>query len=137
MWRHEAFPRGTCDRLPRRRMKLALLVNMIAPTRIPLYSILSEQFDLLLLHGGQGANRDTWTDFEEALPLARVIRAWGTQIAREKKVDGEAFDIKFIHVTPGLVWHLLRFRPAAVISNEMGLRSVIALIYGTLFRKPV
>jgi glycosyltransferase involved in cell wall biosynthesis len=31
----------------------------------------------------------------------------------------------------------LRFQPDAVISNEMGFRTIMALAYGTLFRKPV
>jgi len=119
------------------KVRLALLLNMIAPSRIPIYSTLSRQFDLLLLHGGQEANRDTWTDFAGKLPDARVVRAWGMQFPIQKKLDGQAFDIKFIHVTPGLIWHLLRFRPSAIISNEMGIRSMIALAYGTLFRIPV
>lgn len=119
------------------RIKLALLTNMIAPYRLPLYSILADQFDLLILHGGKEANRDSWNGLEEALPKARVVRAWGWQIRYAKKIGGEIFDEKFIHITPGLFWHLLRFRPDAIISTEMGLRSMIALAYGTVFRKPV
>jgi len=120
-----------------RKPKLALLLNMIAPARVRLYSILAEHFDLLVLHGGTEANRDSWSGFEAALPNARVLRAWGWQIRREKKVDGEVFDEKFIHVTPGFTWHLLRFRPNAVITNEVGFRTIVALLYGTVFRKPV
>jgi glycosyltransferase involved in cell wall biosynthesis len=120
-----------------RKKKLALLTNMIAPYRLPLYSVLADQFDLLLLHGGKEANRDSWSSFEEALPKARVVRAWGWQIRYAKKVNGEVFDEKFIHITPGFLWHLLRFQPDAIISCEMGFRSMIALAYGTAFRKPV
>jgi glycosyltransferase involved in cell wall biosynthesis len=120
-----------------RKIKLALLTNMIAPYRLPLYSILADQFDLLLLHGGMEANRDSWGDLEGALPNAKVERAWGWQIRQEKKVNGEAFDERFIHVTPGFLWHLLRFQPDAIITSEMGFRSMLALAYGTVFRKPV
>jgi glycosyltransferase involved in cell wall biosynthesis len=120
-----------------RKIKLALLTNMIAPYRLPIYSILADQFDLLLLHGGKEANRDSWGNLEGALPNATIERAWGWQIRREKKVNGEAFDEKFIHVTPGFLWHLLRFRPDAIITSEMGFRSMLALAYGTVFRKPV
>lgn len=35
------------------------------------------------------------------------------------------------------MWHLLSFRPDAVISVEMGFRSMIVLTYGTVFRRPV
>jgi glycosyltransferase involved in cell wall biosynthesis len=117
--------------------KLALLLNIIAPARIRLYSVLAHHFDLLILHGGTEANRDSWQGLEKAIPNARVVRAWGWQLHHAKKVAGEVFDEKFIHVTPGFAWHLLRFRPEAVISNEMGLRTLSALAYGTLFRKPV
>jgi glycosyltransferase involved in cell wall biosynthesis len=120
-----------------RKIKLALLMNMIAPYRLPLFASLADQFDLLLLHGGKEANRDSWNGLEGALPKARVVRAWGWRIQYTKKVNGEVFDEKFMHITPGILWHLLRFRPDAIISNEMGFRSVIALTYATLFRKPI
>lgn len=119
------------------RIKVALLTNMIAPYRLPLYSVLADQFDLLILHGGKEANRDSWSRLEEALPNARVVRAWGWQIRYARRISGEVFDEKFIHITPGLFWHLLRFQPDAIISTEMGLRSIIALAYGTVFRKPI
>lgn len=124
-------------RAPRGKNKLALLTNMIAPYRLPLYSVLANQFDLLLLHGGKEANRDSWSNFEECLPNARVVRAWGWQFRHAKKLNGQVFDEKFIHITPGFVWHLLCFRPDAVISTEMGFRSMIGLAYGALFHKPV
>lgn len=122
---------------PNRKIKLALLTNMIAPYRLPLLSLLADQFDLLVLHGGKEANRDSWNDFEEALPKAKVVRAQGWQIRYTKKVNGEVFDEKFMHIMPGVLWHLLRFRPDAIISNEMGFRSAMALTYATVFRKPV
>ena len=99
--------------------------------------MLADHFDLLILHGGKEANRDSWGSLESALPKAKVIRAWGWQFRYAKKVNGEVFDEKFIHITPGFLWQLLRFRPDAIISNEMGFRSVIALSYATVFRKPV
>lgn len=120
-----------------RKIKLALLTNMVAPYRLPLYSALTDQFDLLLLHGGKEANRDSWNGLEGTLPHASVVRAWGWQIRYAKRVNGKVFDEKFIHITPGFLWHLLRFRPDVVLSNEMGFRSMIALVYGTVFRKPV
>ena len=123
--------------MPNRRTRVALLTNFIAPYRLPLFSHLADQFDLLILHGGQEANRDSWSNLEEALSKAKVVRAWGWQMRFAKKINGEVFDEKFIHITPGLIWHLLLFRPDAILSSEMGFRSVVALGYGVLFRKPV
>jgi len=121
----------------KRKIKLALLTNMISPYRLPLFSALAEQFDLLLLHGGKEANRDAWSNLDDALPNAEVVRAWGWQVRYARKMNGGVFDEKFIHITPGLLRHLLRFQPDAIISNEMGFRSVVALAYATVFRKPV
>ena len=123
------------------KSKLCLMLNMISPARIPLYSALADRFDLLILHGGAEANRAGWQAAERALPNARVRRVWGWQLPRIRRQRGTApaavFDRQFTHISPGCLGHLLRFRPDAVIANEMGLRTLIALAYGSLFRKPV
>jgi glycosyltransferase involved in cell wall biosynthesis len=121
----------------RRKQKLAILVNMISPARIPLYSALAERFDLLLLHGGNESNRDTWHDVDRQLHQARVVKVWGWQIPLTRWVRGRAFDRRYLHLTPGYLWQLLRFRPDLIITNEMGLRTLIALTYATIARKPV
>ena len=118
-------------------MKVALLVNMIAPARIPVYSGLASRFELLVLHGGTESNRDSWRDTEKALPNAQVIKAWGWQISIPRRQNGQVFDRRYLHITPGFLYHLLRYKPDAVISNEMGFRTLTALLYGTVFRKPV
>jgi glycosyltransferase involved in cell wall biosynthesis len=135
--RQMVLPNNTLMTTANRKLKLTLLTNIISPYRIPLFSFLADQFDLLLLHGGREANRESWGSLESALPNAKVVRAWGWQIRHARKVNGKVFDEKFIHITPGLLWHLLIFGPDAIISSEMGFRSVIALAYGTMFRKPV
>jgi glycosyltransferase involved in cell wall biosynthesis len=119
------------------RLKVAVLVNMIAPSRIPVYSGLSARFDLLVLHGGTESNRDSWRDLDRTLSNARIVKAWGWQIPIARKHKGQVFDKQYMHITPGYIWHLLKLRPDAVISNEMGLRTLIALAYGTLCNKPV
>jgi hypothetical protein len=110
---------------------------MIAPARIPVYSFLAREFELLILHGGQEANRESWGNSEQALPNAEVVRAWGWQIPFEHKRNGLVYNERLFHITPGLIWHLLRFRPDAIITNEMGFRSAVALAYGAIFRKRV
>jgi len=123
--------------LPRGKSKVALLTNMIAPYRLALYSWLGDQFDLLVLHGGKEANRDSWGNVENVLSNAKVVRAWGWQIPFKQTLNGKVYNERLFHITPGFIWHLLRFQPDAVISNEMGFRSAVALAYGTIFRKPV
>jgi glycosyltransferase involved in cell wall biosynthesis len=117
--------------------KVSLLINIIAPARLALYAALAERFDLQILHGGTESNRDSWRDMDKALPNARTTQAWGWQVAVPRRERGRSFDRRYIHITPGYVQHLVSFRPDAVITNEMGLRTWIALAYGSLFRKPV
>lgn len=123
--------------MPKKKKKVSLLVNIIAPARLALYSGLAEHFDLQILHGGTESNRDSWHDLDRALPNAHTTRAWGWQIVVPRKERGRPFDRRYIHITPGYIGHLLSFRPDALITSEMGLRTLMALAYGTLFRKPV
>ena len=120
-----------------RKTKVALLINMISPARISLYSCLADAFELLILHGGTERNRDSWRGFENALPAATVTRAWGWQIPFARRQKGQAFDEQYLHVNPGHLWQLFKFHPDVVVTSEMGVRTLFALIYGTLFRKPV
>jgi glycosyltransferase involved in cell wall biosynthesis len=120
-----------------RKLKLALLTNMIAPARIPVYEGLGRHFDFLVLHGGTESNRDAWGNLDEMLPSATVKRAWGWQIPIVKREKGEIVDRRYIHFTPGYLLHLLRFRPQVIVTNEMGFRTFVALAYGGLFQKPV
>src|SRR5438067_450705 len=56
-----------------RQSKIALLINMISPARIPLYAGLAASFDLLILHGGTERNRDSWRDVHAMLPGAKIV----------------------------------------------------------------
>ncbi len=120
-----------------RKNRACLLLNMISPARLPLYSALADHFDLLIVHGGTEANRKSWREVEKEVPNARVQRAWGWQFSRVQQDNGTFIDRRFVHINPGYLTALLRFRPEVLVSNEMGLRTLIALAYGTLFRKPV
>ena len=117
--------------------RLAILTNIVAPARIPMFSGLAAHFDLMVLHGGIESNRDFWNDCDRNIPNARVVKAWGWQIRILRRENGQIFDLLYTHITPGYLWHLLRFNPDAIVTGEMGCRTLVALTYGTLFRKPV
>jgi glycosyltransferase involved in cell wall biosynthesis len=123
--------------MPKIKRKVSLLINIIAPAKLGVYSGLAEHFDLQILHGGTESNRDSWHDLDRALPNAETTRAWGWQIVVPRRERGRSFDRRYIHITPGYIQHLLSFRPDALIASEMGFRTLIALAYGTVFRKPV
>lgn len=117
--------------------KVAILTNMMAPARSQLLSGLANRFELLVVHAGNESNRDSWEGLDNSLPNAKVVKAWGWQFRLARRIQGQVFDYRFLHITPGYLWHLLRFRPDVLISNEMGLRTLLALAYGTIFRIPV
>jgi glycosyltransferase involved in cell wall biosynthesis len=118
-----------------KKKKLAILVNVIAPYRLPIYASLANRFETLVLHGGSEPNRTWEVDLPQSLRSRRVFTL---QIPLRKKtgVDGVS-DTVYLHLNIGLVWWLLRFRPDTVVSNEMGLRTLIAIIYGKLAGVPV
>jgi glycosyltransferase involved in cell wall biosynthesis len=119
------------------------MTNMIAPYRIPLYERLAEHYETWILYSGNESNRSKWDGIISQLKKAQPKQSWGLTIRRRKKAethladDAAVFDYQFTHITPGYFWDLVRIRPHAVISNEMGFRSLAALLYGTLFRRPV
>ncbi len=118
-----------------KRNKLAILLNIIAPYRVPILSSLAEQFDTLVLHGGNEPNREWTVNLPQNL---KVRKAFTLQIPIRKKcgVDG-VVDTSYVHLNLGLIYWLCRFRPDVIISNEMGVRTIIAILYGILTRVPV
>ncbi|MGB8846341.1 MAG: glycosyltransferase, partial [Terracidiphilus sp.] len=118
-----------------KRKKLAILLNIVAPYRVPILSALADYFDTLVLHGGCEPNRQWAVNLP---PSLKVRKAFTLQIPLRKKcgVDG-VVDTSYIHLNLGLIHWLIRFRPDVIISNEMGLRTIIAILYGTLARVPV
>jgi glycosyltransferase involved in cell wall biosynthesis len=101
------------------------------------YRELAERFQLSIFTAGVEGNRETWRDIDKLLPNARVERSCGFTLAKPKEANGRIFDIRYLHITPGYVVDLVRYAPDAIITNEMGFRTVVALLYGTVFGKPV
>ncbi|MGC1307619.1 MAG: glycosyltransferase family 4 protein [Phormidesmis sp.] len=117
--------------------KLAFLNNHITPYRVPLYEGLAKRFEMYLLLSGRESNRDTWQNLEKDLPNVMVRRVWGFTVQFFERRSGQIFDPRYLHFNPGYLWALIKVRPDAVISAEMGFRTLIALLYGVLFSKPV
>lgn len=118
------------------RPAVSLLTNMVSPYRVPLFKCMAESLELSVLYGGREANRTSWKH-KVQIEGARTRQVWGWQISTARKRNGKHFDHKFIHIEPGYLFDLLRDNPAAVITGEMGLRTILALAYGSLFRRPV
>ena len=116
--------------------RLAVLTNIIAPYRLPVYEGLAGRFQTWVITSGDEDNR-RWGDELSASGFV-VKRAWGVTIKRRVRgKDGSVSDLRYTHINPGFLTDLIRLRPDAVLSIEMGVRSLIAITYGALFGKPV
>jgi glycosyltransferase involved in cell wall biosynthesis len=120
-----------------RKPRLALLVNVVAPYRVAVYRALAARFDMHLVVSGAEGNRSTWDDARRSLPELRVSRAWGLTLRWNARGRAGVFDHRYLHLNPGYLTSLLRIRPDVVVSNELGARTLCALLYGALFRAPV
>jgi glycosyltransferase involved in cell wall biosynthesis len=118
------------------RLKIAVLFNIIAPAKTPIYTGLASHFDMLLLHGGMESNRTSWVDPERKISGAKIKQVWNWQL-KLWKMSGKIRDRRHLHISLGFIFYLFRFNPDVVVTNEMGLRTLQAVIYGTLMRKPV
>jgi glycosyltransferase involved in cell wall biosynthesis len=120
-----------------RDKKIAILVNQIAPYKAPIYREIARTFDTRIFVSGTESNRPGWDDYSLLDEPFRVKKAWGYTLKLKKKINGSFFDYKFLHLNPGYLVDLLKFHPDAVISTEMGFRSIAAVLYGITFRKSV
>ncbi len=115
--------------------KIALLVNMVAPYRVRVYERLAAAMDLVILHGDAENNRASWKEMKVKGAINRRVTGW--QFSMDKRRRGKVVDRWFVHIEPGYITQLIHERPDAVISSEMGFRTLVALAYGACFRKPV
>jgi glycosyltransferase involved in cell wall biosynthesis len=123
--------------------RVALLVNLVAPYRVSLYDEIARYLDLEVLYSGHEDNRPGWEGADRGLKRANARRVWGWVLKLKRPAaegpagSGEPFDVRYLHVTPGYGFDLLRYRPDAIISSELGVRTAVALVYGLLAGIPV
>ncbi|MEM3433161.1 MAG: glycosyltransferase family 4 protein [Candidatus Methanomethyliaceae archaeon] len=121
------------------KLKLAILTNILSPIELPVFQRLSDHFELLVVLSGIEANRNTWYELESRFVGAgiKLRKAWGTTLSRTIRDAEGVLDRRFMHINPGYWSELVRFRPDAVITTQMGFRTLVALLYGAAYRKPV
>jgi glycosyltransferase involved in cell wall biosynthesis len=117
------------------RSRGALLTNMVAPYRIPIYGAIGRAFDLTVLTSKHERNRRHW-DARAGQSLS-VRQSSGILLTLRKKASGRTFDYKYLQLPFGAFFDLFRLRPDWIISAEMGLRTLIALFYSWLCRTPL
>ncbi len=118
-----------------RKPRLAILVNTVAPYRLPIYAALAKEFETVILHGGHEPNR-RWKIKSGSSFQSRKV--WTLQVPSQRETGTNGVcDTCYVHLNFGLLWELPRFRPEVLISNELGVRTIIALMYASIFRIPL
>ncbi len=117
-------------------MKIALLTNIISPYRVPIYKSISNEYELAIFTSGNEDNRDP--SFIEYQTLnCQIKESWGFTFKKKIKNDDKIYDHKYLHIKPGVLIDLIRFKPKLIISVELGARTIFAILYGVIFRVPV
>lgn len=117
--------------------KLAIFTNIIAPYRVPIYQKIGESFETFIFISGNEDNRGVWQGVETKLSNLKVKRSRGLTLRSLKKASEKVYDYNYFHITYGYLLDLIATKPDAVISNEMGFRTLVSLLYGTLLGKPI
>jgi glycosyltransferase involved in cell wall biosynthesis len=117
------------------KTKLAIVVNTVAPYRLPLYAALGERFNTVVFHGGNESNRNWQIDVPSHLHLEKVFTVQ-IPVKRDTGIAGVSAR-SYFHLNLGLLWRLPFYRPNIVISNELGLRTVICMLYAFFARVPL
>jgi glycosyltransferase involved in cell wall biosynthesis len=121
---------------PSRRPKLACLLNALAPDRASLLAAVSDRFDLMVLYSGPESNRSYWSPPDRDAGF-RIKRSSGITVTSARRRGTTLVDTRFLHITPGFLPDLIRFRPDLLVSNELGFRTLVAVAYGKLLGRPV
>src|SRR2546422_5889057 len=108
----------------RTRPKLVFLTNVVAPYRMALMERLARLFETSVLYSGDEPNRKEWQLIAEGgASRVRLKQSWGVVLSRWRRRYGGLFDHSFVHITPGYALDLLKIRPDALISAELGFRT--------------
>ncbi len=118
-----------------KKTRLAIVTNTLAPYRLPIYVRLAEIFETIVLHGGAELNRNWALEIPEHLKIRQVFTIQ-VPTRRETGVKG-VFSRNSFHLNFGLLWWLPLFRPGTILTNELGVRTAICMVYGELMRVPV
>lgn len=119
------------------RITLALLTNVIAPYRVPIFNALAKRFSLHLLLSGREDNRKEWDGTERQLRGVHVKRSAGVTFKYFAPRSGQGSDDRYLHINPGYIVDLIMLRPNAVISIELGFRTLCAQVYCAFARVPL
>jgi len=115
--------------------KVAICINMLSPYWKPVFNELGKFYQIIIFVG---------TSLEPNRQYDKNninTEGYNFKIIKNKNlmIDLRKFHFKteLLYIQIGLWRDLLAFKPDIIISNELGIRTAISLIYGKLFNIPV
>lgn len=114
-------------------LRLAILMNVIAPYHKPLLDRLSQRYrDVRILLSTPMESNRPWKLEWEGLDVVIQKNVTLHRLWRHPKGFSEPL---YVHVPVDTIAQLSRFRPDVVISWEMGMRTILAAVYRRLHRR--
>ena len=135
--KHVAYDsKPTAKTSPKRRV--AFLTNIVSPYRAPVFKMLGQDrsIELKVFIDAETEFDRNWSVDTSELDISKPFSlSWKRSVRFSKPFR---FTQKVaLHLPVGLIFSLLKYRPEAIISHELGFRSIIAALYCRLFRKPL
>ena len=125
---------GVVEKVCRRRG--AILTNMLAPYRVPIYNVIGNSFDLTVLTSKHEKDRTHWQATSSPGPFS-LRQSSGLLLTLPRKARGQTFGYTNLQLPFGMLLDLFRLRPDWIISAEMGLRTLLALLYSVATGVPL
>lgn len=110
-------------------MRLAILTNIPAPYRLPVYRALKSHCELLVIFDRESEPNRSWDIRKDIDHIPHAVLRGITVPYKRRRPELDMTDPRYLHISPDIVTVLHRFRPDVVVSSEMGFRSLSAALY--------
>lgn len=116
------------------KKKLAVALNVLSPYWHEVFDALGEKlWDVTIFVGAESDPDREYNQSNYSQYSFRVIKNRSLLIDLRRL----RFRTRFLHLPVGLWKDLVRLKPDVIISNELGIKTIIALVYGKLRRVPI
>jgi glycosyltransferase involved in cell wall biosynthesis len=117
--------------------RVALLTNIPAPYRLPFFNELDRYCDLLLIFDAPSEPNRKWAISESQLGVRHTFMKGFSIPYMRKRPDLSVDEERYLQVRYNILPTLYAFRPSAVVSFEMGPRSLQAAAYCGVTNTPL
>lgn len=117
-------------------MRVALLTNILPPYRVPFFNALARRCDLHVVFDALSSPDRQWRGMERDVRFAYTI-AGGWRAATARPGVGYAAEQRYVEASQRTFTTLRSLAPDAIVSLELGARTLQAAAYARLARVPV